>query len=414
MRILLINAEDVNGGAAVAAYRLSKGLERFYDDIEIFLAVGTKWSHDPRVFPTRQKGLQRIIENGLDICTNRLGLQYFCFPFSTSTLLRLARKLKPDIFYLRNIHGGYFKTSLIKDLTKMAPIVWTLSDMWSFTGHCAHSFGDMSWKYMKGGCPDVNIYPPIGINTGRWLLKRKRAIYQSANMTIVTPSKWLYNLARQSPAFENIDMFQIYNGFDLDIFRPKDKTACKRALDIPKECKVLMFSSRFLTPWKGAVDLINILKSINKRIRDKIYLLIIGRGDFHNLSCLDNFVVRNIGYVRSDILMATFLSASDLLIYPTRADNLPNVLIEAISCGTPCVTFDIGGSAEIIEDGISGSVIPPFDTEMFSSKAIEVLEDHGRQRFLSTNARESAETRFTLEQMCKNYYNLFRRTIEAC
>ena len=167
MRILVINGYDVIGGAAIAAYRLCKGLQRFYNNVEILFAVGQKKSNDPMVFKTRKNEAEYYIEKCIDIVTNRLGLQYFWFPFSTKALLEQTNRFKPQIIYLRNIHGGYFKTSLIKDLSKNAPIVWTLSDMWSFTGHCAHTFGNMSWKYMESGCPDNNIYPAIGINTGK-------------------------------------------------------------------------------------------------------------------------------------------------------------------------------------------------------------------------------------------------------
>ena len=287
--------------------------------------------------------------------------------------------------------------------------------MWSFTGHCAHSFGNMALKQMESGCPDLNIYPAIGINTDKWLLQRKKRIYRNSNITIVTLSKWLYNLARQSPVFQLKIIIQIYSGFDLDVFIPKDKVSCRVALNIPKKSKVLMFSARYLfksNPWKGGADLINIMKAINQKTHDKIHLLFTGEGDFKELYAFDNLVVHNIGYIQNDILMATCYSASDLLIYPTRANNLPNVLIEAISCGTPCITFDVGGCGEIIENGTDGFVINAFDIELFASKVIEVLESHDKQKDLSINARKSAENKFPLGKMCKNYHNLFQKVIK--
>ena len=415
MRILTINANDIAGGSAIAAYRLCKGLERFYNDIEIFFVVGQKGSYDQKIFSTRKRKIESYLEGIIDNITNRFGLQYFWFPFSTKALLLHANQLKPDIIYLRNIHGGYFKTSLIKKLSNLAPITWTLSDMWSFTGHCAHSFGNMAWKQMESGCPDLNIYPAIGLDTGKWLLQRKRMIYQNSNITIVTPSKWLYNLARQSPVFKTKKIIQIYNGFDLDIFTPKDKTACRVALNIPQKAKVLMFSSYNLAkrnPWKGGDDLINILEEINNMTNEKIHLLVTGNGDLYELYKFDNFIIHQFGYIKSDIFLAACYSASELLIYPTRADNLPNVLIEAISCGTPCITFDVGGCGEIIQDGIDGFVIECFDIEQFSTRVIEMLNKPNKLQVLSLNARKSAESKFTLGKMCRNYYNLFNKTVK--
>ena len=415
LRILTINAYDIIGGSAIAAYRLCKGLERFYNDVEIFFIVGQKGSYDPKVYCTRKRKIESYLEGTINNITNRFGLQYLWFPFSTKALLRHANKLKPDIIYLRNIHGGYFKTSLIKNLSTLAPIVWTLSDMWSFTGHCAHSFGNMSWKQMESGCSDLNIYPAIGLDTGKWLLQRKKRIYRNSNITIVTPSKWLYNMVKQSPVFfKTKKIIQTYNGFDLDIFTPKDKAACRVALNIPPKAKVLMFSSHNLAkknPWKGGDDLINILNEINNMTNEKIHLLVTGNGDLYELYKFDNLIIHQFGYIKNDIFLAACYSASDLLIYPTRADNLPNVLIEAISCGTPCITFDVGGCGEIISNGIDGFVIKNFDIELFSSKIIEILEDDQIQFSLSINARQSAEKNFSLEKMCINYYNIFQKTI---
>ena len=415
MKILVINTWDIAGGSGIAAYRLCNGIERFHIDAEFFFAVGYKQSNDPRVFCTRKNLKQQLFERLIDRYTNKLGLQYIWFPFSSRAILKLARDLCPDVFYLRNIHGGYFNTALISKLSKMAPIVWTLSDMWSFTGHCAHSFGEMSWREMKSGCPDKRVYPAIGIDTGKWLLRRKKAIYKKSRLKIVTPSKWLYKLARQSPVFKDKEIFQIYNGFDLDVYRPKGQSTCRMALNLPVNAKVLMFSASFFqnNPYKGGADLVEIMKFINEKAREKVHLLIVGRGSLDKLNTIDNLIIHNIGYVQNDVFMSALFSAADAYLYPTRADNLPNVLLEAISCGTPCVTFDIGGCGEIIEDGFNGYVVEPFDTRCFAEKVGEILESQDKREQFSKNARQSAVNSFSLEKMSKNYYDLFRSVIET-
>ena len=409
MRILIINHADVQGGSAIAAYRLSKGLQRHHG-VESYFMVGVKKTADPNVFCTRKSQNEYYIEFALDRLTNALGLQYQFFPFSTRAILKKAEELKPDLIYLRNTHGGYFKTSLISKLSRIAPVAWTLSDMWSFTGNCAHAFGDDSWKRM-GGCKDKSIYPAIGLNTGKWLLGQKRRIYRKSNISVVTPSKWLYNLAKESPAFEGKEIVQIYNGFDLDVFRPKDKTACRTVLDIPPDAKVLMFGADSLAdnPWKGGRDLFEILRAINSKVDYKVHLLVVGDGDLKGLAHFENLVVHKVGRVQSDTLMDICYSAADIFIYPTRADNLPNALIESISCGTQCVTFDVGGCAEIIKDGVCGHVIEPFKTDVFAERTIETLMDGERLEKLSQSARRFAEENFSLEKMSANYYNYFMK-----
>ena len=411
MRILVINQSDLSGGAAIAASRLCKGLEQLYGDVETFFSVGLKLSSDPNVFCTRKNFVEQYVEMLVNRVTSMLGLQYFWFPFSTTRILRQVRKVKPHIIYLRNIHGGYFKTSLLKNLSSFAPIVWTLSDMWSFTGHCAHSFGDMSWNRLESGCPDRKIYPAIGINTGKWLLRRKRHIYQQTNITIVTPSRWLYRLAKQTPVFKGKEILQIYNGFDLKLFKPKNKHACRADLGIPASAKVLMFSADRLkkNSFKGGQDLIEILASIDKKTSETIHLLIAGQQSPSRLPSFRKLFVHHLGYVENEEVMTKCYSASDLLIYPTRADNLPNILIEAISCGTPCVTFGVGGCGEIIQNRVNGFVVTPFDIDKFASFTVDALGSNEALKTMSQNARKIAEEKFTLEKMCHNYYRLFSR-----
>jgi len=416
MRILVINQSDLSGGAAIAAFRLCKGLERLYGDVETFFLVGLKISSEPNVFCTRKNFVEHYIEMLVNRVTNMLGFQYFWFPFSTKRILQHVKKVKPHIIYLCNIHGGYFKTSLLKNLSSFAPIVWTLSDMWSFTGHCAHSFGDMSWKRLESGCPDRKIYPAIGIDTGKWLLRRKRHIYQQTNITIVTPSRWLYRLAKQTPVFKGKEILQIYNGFDLELFKPKNKGACRAELGIPANTKVLMFSADRLkkNPFKGGQDLIRILCSIDKQAREDMHLLITGQENPPRLPLFQKLFVRHLGYIKTEELMSSCYSASDLLLYPTRADNLPNILIEAISCGTPCVTFDIGGCGEIIQNRVNGFVVTPFDIDKFASLTVDTLGSNEALKTMSQNARKIAEEKFTLEKMCHNYYRLFSRFAAGC
>jgi glycosyltransferase involved in cell wall biosynthesis len=411
MRILIINHSDTQGGSARTAYRLSKGLKR-YHGIECHFLVGVKMTADANVFCTRKSQNEYYIEFALDRLTNALGLQYQCFPFSTRTILKKAEELKPDLIYLRNTHGGYFKTSLISKLSLIAPVAWTLSDMWSFTGNCAHAFGDESWKEMRG-CRNNSVYPAIGINTGRWLLRQKRRIYRKSNFSVISPSRWLYNLARQSPVFEDKEIVQIYNGFDLEVFRQKDKASCRAAMNIPPDSRVLMFGADSLAdnPWKGGKELLSILRAINSKVSHNVHLLVVGSGDLKGLEHFENLVVHKVGRIQSDTFMAACYSAADVFIYPTRADNLPNTLIEAISCCTPCITFDVGGCGEIIKDGVGGYVIAPFEIDAFADRTVRLIDDGAGLKKLSLSARRFAEENFTLEKMSANYYNYFKEII---
>lgn len=408
MKILFINISDIIGGAAIAATRLGDGLEKYFNT-ENYFVVRTKRSEKENVFPTRKNGFEQSFERWFNIATNILGLQYQMLPISPSVIRRKIEEIKPDIISLHNTLGGYFTIGMFEEISRSAPVVWTLHDMWAFTGNAAHTFGDESWKQMKNSRQNTKIFPSIGINTGKFLLKQKKKVYSRSNLTIVTPSMWLFNLAKESPVFEGKKIHHIFNGIDMDLFSPQNKSISRKSLGIPEDAKLLMFSAEKLkgNPYKGGKDLVEILRIMNGTLKTKVHLLILGIGKLDEISSLENFIVHPAGYIDREEKMAECLSASDMFIYPTRADNLSNALIEAIACATPSVTFDVGGCSEIIKDKVSGRLIKPFDLNDFAGKTLEVLFDEEKLKSLSESARKFAVENFSLKTMAENYYRLF-------
>lgn len=411
MKVVFINSSDLYGGAAIAAWRMHNGLSRYFQTDNSFLVRDKRSSHE-YVYRTVNGQYKSFFEKKLSMVLDIFGLQYQFFPFSTSAILNNIQKLKPDIISLHNTHGGYFKTSLVRQLSQHAPVVWTLHDMWSFTGNAAHTFDDDSWKRMKK-CRNNKEYPAIGINTGEWLLKQKRRVYQQSDISVVVPSKWLYELASQSPVFFGKEIFQVFNGIDLEVYRPINKKSAREILGIPAKQTVLCFSVASLRDdsWKGGVELIRILSLLNTKLEEPIGIILLGEGDLKGIKEFQNLHFYKMGYVNSDRFMALCLSAADLFIYPTKADNLPNVLVESIACGTPCVTFDIGGCREIISNEKNGFLIPPFNTEYFVKKIIHCIEDNKMKIKLSNNSRMIAEKKFSLKAMTDQYYQIFTKLL---
>lgn len=409
MRVLFINTFEKRGGAAIVAGRLQYVLEAQHH-AECFSCVAYKSTDNPRTLPTRGK-TGALVEKVIDRVFNKVGLQYQFFPFSSASIRAEVRALKPDVISLHNTHGGYFETSLLRDISKTAPVVWTLHDMWSISGNAAHTFSDESWKSLQNPAHLTHIYPAIGINTGAWLLRQKKKIYHDAALTVVTPSRWLQSLARQSPVFEGKEVLQINNGVDTQLFGGSGKNEGRQLLGIPPEAKVIMFSADFLlgNPWKGGDDLLQVLTKINDLSKDKVHLIMAGDGEIHWADHLDKFIVHKTGYIRDMRTMAQYLAASDIFLYPTRADNLPNVLVEAIAAGTPCVTVAVGGCPEIIRDGENGRVLVPGDLAGMAQAAVALLRDDTTHAVFSTNCRAVAQAEFSLQGMGQQYIDLFHR-----
>lgn len=414
MRILFINTVDTSGGAAVIMQRLMKGLSGQYGT-DNRLLVRNKKGNATNTIQLLHAPIPTVAEKIVDRITRKTGLLYQYFPFTSRAIIRNALEFRPDVINLHNTHGGYFATPLLKELSAVAPVVWTLHDMWSFAGNASHTMGNMSWKYLRNDPELARIPPSIGINTGAWLLRQKKRIYQASRLTLVTPSKWLEGLALQSPVFQNNDIHQIYNGIDPAIYKPLDKPAAKRKLGIPEGQRTILFSSHFLQkdhPFKGGRDLIEILRKINGYTDTTICFLALGGGQIDELQSLTNLNIQYKGYVESESEMVDCLNAADLFIYPTRADNLPNVLVESIACGTPAITFDIGGNKEIISHNYNGMIIPPFDYDAFARCALVLLEDPQKTGEFSRNGLQRVQQLFLEKTMTDRYYQLFKETIE--
>lgn len=408
MKILFINKYDTTGGAGVAAWRLSESLRR-YHSTENYFVVGIKRSNHASVQQIAKNAGELFIQRGTNTLMNLIGLQYQYIPFSSRRIIQQARNFQPDVISLHNVHGGYFPISLLKPLSTIAPVVWTLHDMWAFTASAAHTFGDESWKTLRSGKNEHRHFPPIGIKTGNWLLHKKEKIYREAKFTIVTPSEWLYHQAVQSPLFALKQIVQIPNGIDLEKFRPLDKGTVRKKFNIPEESKVLFFSSEDLHrgDFKGGSLLIDILQTVHSMIQDKLHVIIIGGGRISELHGFHKFILHQTGFVHDEEQMVEIINATDLLLYPSRADNLPNVLIESIACGVPAVTYDTGGCKEIIQHSINGFVVPQFDANQFAERVVALLTDQNLLRQFSHAARYTAQQKFDSQTSAGQYYSLF-------
>jgi glycosyltransferase involved in cell wall biosynthesis len=409
MKVLYLNTTDVSGGAAVIVQRLMRTLESNYM-VESRMLVRNKFSDNHNTAALLSGRFSIITEKILDRITRRVGLLYQTFPFSSKNLIKLANDFHPDVISLHNTHGGYFAIPLLEKLSAIAPVVWTLHDMWSFSGNASHTFGNTSWKILQNDKELKSIPPSIGLNTGAYLLRQKRRIYAKSNLTIITPSYWLKSLAQQSPVFEGKTIHHVLNGIDLNVYKPGDKKQARTALGVPTEGPTVIFSSHILdknNPWKGGTDLLQILRKLNDRTTDPVNFLVLGEGKFAELDEFSNFRIFRKGYIKDEKLMIQCLQAADLFIYPTRADNLPNVLIEAVACGTPCITFDIGGNSEIIKDGYNGIIIAPFDFDLFAAKTTDLLTHPLKLSAFSSNCAKSS-LQFDLKLMANSYISIFR------
>ncbi len=314
MNVLHINTSDIVGGAAIAGYRLHNAL--LDHGIDSNMLVGNKSSTSSRVESIRK---HRILDRGMVFASQLIGLNY--------TLTRSGSRLQAHRFYtdadvlnLHNLHGGYLNYLFLKKVIQSKPVVFTLHDMWAMTGHCAYSLRCDRWRKGCGHCPDRKTYPWIYLDNTRLEVWLKRSVFSHKNLHVVTPSRWLAGLAKDS-LLGCHEITCIPNGLDLSVFRPLDKVQSRGILGIPHSPFVLCFASEYLyDPRKGGDLLIRALKNLPVHIKNSMCLMTFG----HTMDELTNAGIAtiNLGYISNDHLKSLIYSAADAFVLPSIADNL--------------------------------------------------------------------------------------------
>lgn len=267
---------------------------------------------------------------------------------ATKEFIKKVKEYNPDVIHLHNIHGYYINIELLfnylKEINK--PVVWTLHDCWAFTGHCAHFdyIGCDKWKDGCTNCPQKNEYPKsLFIDNSKYNYSRKKELFTGIkNMTIVTPSKWLAGLVKES-FLKEYNIKVINNGIDLNVFLPKDKNIFRKKYNLEDKFIILGVSSIW-NEKKGLkyfLELSNLIDSNSK-------IIIVGLNDKQ----LKNIPQNIIGIKRTNNLeeLAEIYSTADVFVNPTLEEVFGLVNLEALACGIPVITFNTGGSVESIDE----------------------------------------------------------------
>lgn len=415
MRICLVSTSDGGGGAAIATGRLHDGLlsagldSRWLvgsvtGERQRLIGPKTRWE---RLFNTCRVTLDRIpIWNrsrsvqrqfSIDWVPNRLGAYIGC--------------LEPDIINLHWVGGGFLRPETLARINK--PVVWTLHDMWAFTGGCHYSGGCAHYRGMCGYCPLLGSQREHDVS--RWVYKRKARTYPMVNMTIVTPSKWLADCARKSSLLKGTRIEVIPNGVDVRRYSEEKQERARYLLHLPMRGRlILMGAVRVSGDRRKGIDILekaaNFLAE-NRRTED-VSIVIFGANE-HDINLNFGMPVHCLGTLANDNAVALAYSAADVFVAPSREDNLPNTVLEAMSCGTPVVAFDIGGMSDIIDHQSNGYLATPMDVYDFTHGIMWVLDGKIPKKELRSKARKKIVENFNLERQVGAYRKLFSECLDA-
>ena len=300
------------------------------------------------------------------------GSDGFHSKLATKSLLKWLDEIKPDLFHFHNIHGCYCNLPLLVDYASKhnIPIVYTMHDTWTFTGRCAILHSNCNkWLFGCGHCPAKGQYPKARLfDTSAKQWKLKREILTGKGITFVTPSKWLARFAKQS-YLVNEDIRVINNGIDTGIF---NEVGSSYKFDEGTDEKKIILSVAYpFGPNKGLNDLNALQGKINLA---KYQIVAVGVTNEDKTAP----GIYRIAPTKDKNLLASLYRRADAFVFFTHQDNYPTVLLEALACGCPVITYDVGGCGEIVEDGRTGYLIKENDIDG-ALKALDKIDSIGRK-----------------------------------
>lgn len=401
----------MGGGAARAAYRLHRGFLAAQVDSQML--VQNKQSDDFTVIAPKSKVNRAIsvIKPALD----QLPLNFYPSRDTTvniyssqwlpNNIVGQIEQINPDIINLHWVCGGFMPIEALGKLKR--PIVWTLHDMWPFTGGCHYSGQCDRYQRSCGTCPQLGSDRHGDLS--RWNWQRKAKAWQDLNLTVVTPSNWLASCAQTSSLFKDVPVQVIGNGLDPQIYQPHAQNLARKVFNLPRNKKIILFGAFDSTQdkRKGFGLLLSALQSLQQLASPaQVELVIFGAAE--PLEPTDfGFKTHYLGKLNDDVSLSLLYSAADVFVAPSVQDNLPNTVLESLFCATPCVAFKIGGMPDLIEHQINGYLAEPFLAQDLAQGIHWVLAQSDKHQKLRENSRVKVIAQFALKTQAQKYLRVF-------
>tara|TARA_R110002074_G_scaffold220592_1_gene391110 strand:+ start:6370 stop:7599 length:1230 start_codon:yes stop_codon:yes gene_type:complete len=409
----MLNTYDANGGAAIATTRLFQGLRSL--GVAATLRVQQKSISDESILgpSSRAKKLIGQIRPSVDNwpASGRALKQKGMYSTSwlPDTVISQVKREKPDLVHLFWVTDGFVRIESLKKLG--CPIVWTLHDMWPFTGGCHYDGECARYTDSCGMCPMLNSHSPRDLSS--WVLRRKHNAWNDLPIHVVPTSEWIGGCARSSSILGNKEITVIPNGLDLSVYKPLNKSFARAAFNLPPDKKLVLVSAfdTFQDERKGgghAVRALNLLWQDEKLKNIELVVL----GDTQPPSNLEiGAPVHYLPRLYDEISQATLYSAIDVLLAPSRQENLSNTVMEALACGAPVVAFNVGGMPDMISHLENGYLAPAFNDRELAVGISWVLDNTERYGALSERASQVVAERYEITKIARRYRNLYEQVL---
>ncbi len=422
MKVVTLSTKDSFGGAARVAFRLHEEINKM--GIEDILLVNSRRTtsptvhlaenyHDPLNPLTRffnkyklklQEKKRRIIWGRYPDMQNKI-----LSDIAISLLKNSLDKLDFDLVHMHWVGESYVDFTEFRTVHK--PIIWTIHDCFSFTGLCSYFEDCDKFKSHCNACPQLGSTQEKDLSYKVFEMKKKR--YSSLDFHIVSPSKWLAKSVKESVLLNKYPVTVIPNGIDTSVLAPMDKEEAKKSLSLDPNKKTILFGgiSAMADPREGGDLLRDSLRLLSGMYsEDEIELLIFG-AEKKDESKFD-FPVKFLGYISEESDLNLAYNAADVTIVPSTHENLPNTILESLSCGTPVVAFNIGGNPDMIDHQQNGYLVKPYDISDLTIGIVYTIS-HNEDKNLSHNARKKVLENFKIEDIANRYVELYNQILES-
>lgn len=413
MRVIHIFSIN-SGGAAIAAKRIAESVELYsnYGVKNSYLTLySTENSNDVKMFYSNSVAMSFVkVGRKLSEILFEPKIKNYPGPFTmgefgVANRVRLSEILQEiDVIHIHWINRGFFSIRQLKQLADFnIPIVWTMHDMWAFTGGCHYDGECGNYREKCTNCICV-----IKGKKDFWKEQlEKKKIFEQSNFYFVGCSEWITNCARESYILkEQKHVMCIPNPIDSAFISSSHKNICgtRNKYKVPNDKKIVLFGAMSLKDERKGGNLIADL--ISKMPSDEFHIVIFGDSSGEIEELFDN--ITSLGKISNSEIMNEIYSMCDAFIALSIQENLANTVMESLASGTPVVAFNIGGMPDMIIDGINGKLVDPFNISDFIASINYVVE----RPWMRQKAVETVKNRFSSEIIGKKYYSLYFKTIE--
>jgi len=399
MKVLQINAVYGNKSTGIIVKDIENMLKNYGQEVHI--ACMEYDEKNENVFIFNNKTEQKFHA----LMTRLIGKQGFWSFFETKKFIKKIKQINPDIIHLHNLHSNFINLPILLKYCarNKKNVILTLHDSWFFTGKCYHfqDVGCMKWETQCKKCPKRNLeIPSVLCDSSRVVFSLKKKLFsQIENLHIVGCSNWIAENAKLSPIFENKEFSTIYNGVDTKIFSPKNS---KEDYDKNKKFRILVMANKWFLPENKIIR-----EQLCKRLDESFEIIVVGCSNNQIELNEDNKVIK-LGYVSERNKLASLYSSADVFLNLTFVDTLPTVNMESICCGTPVITYNSGGSPELVVEGKTGYVVNQLDLEGIISSILSVKNG----KIDRENCAKIGKQFFDKENNYKKYFELYSQVLK--